>query len=165
MSLVTAVVGVLLLLSVLLFVLYTLYVYKLKKSSYYALIPSPKGAWFYFGHVPLVASKLKKGTSFDEIVSEWQAECGLFLLIWKFNTPEIIHSHPESVKSIALERFPKEDWTFLVNSWRKQRFLGRSILTITEYSKWKNIRRHFNPAFAKKLSLILIKYLLFLLII
>jgi hypothetical protein len=75
---------------------------------------------FFFGHVPQIAAKLKQGKGYVEIILEWQAECGLFLIIWKFNEPEIMQSHPDGVKFIAMEKFPKERMDALITSWHKQ---------------------------------------------
>jgi hypothetical protein len=79
-----------------LFGLYTVYVYRIKRR--YAHIPSPKGAWFYLGHIPQIVAKLKKGKNFVDIVTDWQTECGLFLVVWRANQPQIFFSHPDALK-------------------------------------------------------------------
>jgi cytochrome P450 len=122
-------------------------VYRIKRR--YAHIPSPKGAWFYLGHIPQIVAKLKKGKNFVDIVTDWQTECGLFLVVWRANQPQIFFSHPDALKEVSMAKFPKGFAFSLIKLWRKQRLAGYGLFTINDHVEWKKKRKIYDPLFGR----------------
>ncbi|XP_041462631.1 cholesterol 24-hydroxylase-like [Lytechinus variegatus] len=132
-------------------VTYSAYLFMLRRK--YAHIPSAKIASFFMGHYPTVRDYMKNNNCpLAGILYEWYKEFGLVFCVHILHNTFVVCLDSKVVKMVmtnSKHTKPTVEYSPF-QSLFGTRFVGRSLVSETDHSRWAKRRALFNPAFHRQ---------------
>ncbi|KAM4014201.1 cholesterol 24-hydroxylase-like isoform 1-T1 [Anomaloglossus baeobatrachus] len=143
--------GALLLLLIVVFVAFLLFCgYIYYTHLKYDHIPGPPRESFFMGHAPTLIKMMNNNEIIYDPFFEWIEKYGPIIRLNGMHKVMVWVISPEGVKEFLLSpKYTKDDFYERLHFMFGSRFMGRGLLTDTDYSHWHKQRRLMDPAFSK----------------
>nr|QVK45597.1 cytochrome P450 [Brachionus paranguensis] len=132
------------------FAFYSVRIYLRRRKYKHIPGPKPNGILeFFLGNISEIRRNIRRGKIVPEQYLEWFDNYGSIFKFEILNNFVVVVTKPESIKDVLVgQNFPKPSLVYTITGYPfNERFLGSSLVSEMDESKWQIRRKIFNHGF------------------